>query len=64
MKARLLAFGESMDFTCKHIDEKDAVFSVNSGRGFERKLEPRWKKENEGVTECQANVSQLGEREQ
>lgn len=54
-----------MDFTCKHSDGKDAVFSVNFARGFERKLYNReWKKEKESVTECPDNISRLGEREQ
>lgn len=58
---------ESMDFARKHSDGKDAVFSVNSGRGFvgEQIIEPGIeKKVKEGVTGCQDTVSRLGKMEQ
>lgn len=56
-----------MDFARKHSDGKDAVFSVNSGRGFvgEQIIEPGIeKKVKEGVTGCQDTVSRLGKMEQ
>lgn len=64
LKPQTACAGESTDVTRKRSDRKDAVFSVNSRRGFvsEKMLELRMDKVKEGMTGCQDAASRRGEK--